>query len=292
MKNLNLFRILSLGLAVLALPFFVLGQKNAPAAPQPQQLLKRVVSKSDKADFGAGGTITIIGAPKGSVTVEGWNKSEVTVTAEIELQAPTEEDLALLEKVNTFIFEPTYGRVNILTEGMHDKDYMKQTAKKFPKQLLTMPWKIDYVVHVPSMSDINVTMGKGDLKVTGVEGAMQLKGPETNADLDFTGGAVVATFGTGTVNVRIKNRSWRGRGLQLQLATGNLNIDLPPAFNADIDASILRTGEIKNYESFKERERGKFGDKLIVAKSGSGGALLSFIVGDGVLKFMPESLVK
>src|ERR1700755_2639261 len=117
MKTSNLFRILSLGLAVMALPLFVLGQKNAPATPQTQQLIKRVITKADKADFGAGGTITIIGAPKGSVTVEGWNKSEVTVTAEIELQAPTEADLALLATVNTFLFEPTYGRVNILTEG-------------------------------------------------------------------------------------------------------------------------------------------------------------------------------
>jgi hypothetical protein len=286
MKNLNLFRILSLGLAVLALPLFVLGQKNAPVAPQ--QLIKRVITKSDKADFGAGGSIIIIGAPKGSVTVEGWNKSEVAVTAEIELQAPTEEDLALLAKVNTFIFEPTYGRVNILTEGTHDKDYMKQAAKKFPKQLLGLPWKIDYVVHVPSMSDISVTMGKGDLKVKGVEGAMQLKGPETNADLDFTGGAINATFGAGTVNVRINNRSWRGRSLQMQLATGNMNVIIPQFFNADIDASILRTGEIQNYESFKERERGKFSNKMLLGRSGSGGALLSFVIGDGVLKFMPE----
>jgi hypothetical protein len=286
MKTSNILRILSLGLAVTVMPVFVLGQKTAPT---PQTLLKRVITKSDNADFGAGGTIVVNGAPVGSVTVEGWNKNKVEVTAEIELQAPTEADLALLAQVNTFLFESTYGNVSILTVGMHDKDYMKKSAKKFPKPLLTMPWKIDYVVHVPALSDLQVTVGKGALKVKGVEGAMQLRGAETDADLQFTGGAIVATFGTGTVNLWVNTRSWRGRSLQMQLATGNMNVILPESFNADIDASILRTGAIQNvYPPLKEREKGKFNDKLIAGRVGNGGAVLNFVVGDGIMKFSPE----
>ena len=278
-----------MGLAVAVTPFFVFGQKAAAA---PQTLLKRVVTKSEKANFGVGGTISIAGAPRGSVTVEGWNKNEVEVTAEIELQAATEADLAMLAKVNSFLFDATYGTVSILTVGMHDKDYMKKSAKKFPKQLLTLPWKIDYVVHVPAMSDLQVTVGKGGLKVKGIEGAMQLKAAETDADLQFTGGSIIGTFGAGNVNVWVNTRSWRGRSLQMQLAQGNMNVILPSSFNADIDASILRTGEIQNtYPALTERESGKakFTNKLIAGRAGNGGALLSFVVGDGIMKFSAEA---
>jgi hypothetical protein len=287
MRTSKIFLNFSLGLAVMAAPVYVFAQKTAAA---PQTLIKRVVVKSEKANFGPGGSITVNGAPKGSITIEGWNKSEVEVTAEIELQAPTEADLALLAKVNTFLFEDTFGRVNILTVGMHDKDYMKKAAKKFPKQLLNLPWKIDYVVHVPALSDLQVTMGKGALKVKGVEGAMQLRAAETDAELEFTGGSVIGTFGAGSVNVRVNTRSWRGRSLQVQLATGNMNVILPPSFNADIDASILRTGEIQNtYAPLKEREKAKFSSKLIAGRTGSGGAVLSFVVGDGIMKIFEEA---
>jgi len=291
MKKSNILRILSLGLAVIAAPLFIFAQNTAPA---PQTLMKRVVTKTDKATFGVGGTVTIIGAPKGAVTVEGWNKNEVEVTAEIELQAENEADLALMAQVNGIILDPGAVHLSILTTGMHDKDYMKKNWKKFPKRLLSMPWKVDYVVHVPLYTDLEITVGKGGLKISGVEGAMQLKAAETDADLLLTGGSINATFGGGNVNVQIANRSWRGRNLNLNMATGNLNVILPANFNADIDASVIRNGEIQNaYPTLKAREeRNKFTPKNINGRAGSGGAMLTFVMGDGVMKFSESAAGK
>ncbi len=278
---------LGLGLAVAAMPLLTFAQKAAPA---PQALLKRVVTKTEKANFGVGGTVTVIGAPRGSVTVEGWNKNEVEVTAEIELEAETEADLALMAQVNGSAFDPSAVHLSILTLGMHDRDYMKKNWKKFPKRLLSMPWKVDYVVRVPWYSDLEVTTGKGALKISGVEGVMQLKAAETDADLQLTGGTIIATFGGGNVNVRLASRSWRGRNLNIQMATGNLNVALPPDFNGDIDAAILRAGEIQNsYAPLKERDRGKFTNKSIAGRAGGGGALLSFVLGDGIMKFSEQA---
>src|SRR5437773_2301549 len=67
------------------------------AAPIPaQSVLKRTTTKTDKFDFGAGGTVAITGAPAGSIRVTGSNKNEIEITAEIELQASSEADLARL----------------------------------------------------------------------------------------------------------------------------------------------------------------------------------------------------
>jgi hypothetical protein len=287
MKTSKISLVLVLGLAIIAMPLFVFGQKTVAA---PQNLLKRIVTRSEKTTLGPGGTVTIIGGPKGAVTIEGWNKNEVEISAEIELQAPTEADLALLAEVNGFVLDESMATVSVLTMGTHDKDYLKKKFKKFPKQLLNLPWKIDYVVRVPALSDLSITLGKGNLKVKGVEGAMQLKGAETDADLEFTGGSVIGTFGTGNVNLWVNTRSWRGRSLQMQLATGSMNVVFPASFNADIDASILRTGEIQNtYPALKEREKAKFTSKSMTGRIGNGGALLSFTVGDGMMKLSEEA---
>src|ERR1044072_2722543 len=291
MKTSKLLLVLALGLAIAAMPLFVFGQKTGAASGAPrQELLKRIVSRSEKTTLGPGGTVTILGGPAGTVTVEGWNKREVEIVAEIELQAPTEADLALLTQVNGFVMDESLATVSVLTVGTFDKDYLKKKFKKFPKQLLNLPWKIDYTVRVPALSDLSITVGKGGLKIKGVEGAMQLKGAETDADLEFTGGSIIGTFGTGSVDLVINTRSLRGRRLLMHLAQGNMNVVLPASFNADIDASILRTGEIQNtYAPLKEREKNKFNNKLIAGRSGNGGALLSFTVGDGIMKLSQEA---
>jgi hypothetical protein len=119
-------------------------QTTKPAAQQPVvQLLTRTTTRHESCRFGYGGTVTLIGAPKGSVTVEGWTRNEVEVTAEIELKAETENDLNQLATVNTFVFDEDLNHVSILTTGTHDRAFMKKQAKNFPKKLLNLPWKID-----------------------------------------------------------------------------------------------------------------------------------------------------
>lgn len=253
---------------------------------QTKQLLKRTTYKTETVEFGQGGTVSIIGAPVGSISVEGWQKNEVEITAEIEVQAENETDLAQLAAVNTFVLnEATMGRVSIVSVGTNDKDYMKRNAKKFPKKLLSMPFRIDYKIKVPIFTDLEITGNRGDLNLSNVEGAMRISFAETNANLKLSGGTIVATFGKGEVNVEILSRSWRGRNAEIQLASGTLNVLLPLNLNAELDASVLRTGKIENsFAALKPRERTKFTDKLMYAKVGSSSVRFLFTVGDGTLR--------
>ena len=103
---------------------------------QTGKLIKRTTYKTDSVEFGVGGTVTITGAPSGSISIEGWNKNEVEVSAEIEIQAATEADLTQLAAVNNFVIDQGFNHTRIITVGTFDKDYMKRVAKKFPKNLL------------------------------------------------------------------------------------------------------------------------------------------------------------
>jgi hypothetical protein len=255
------------------------------ATAQTAKLLKKTTFKNEKIEFGVGGTVTILGSPEGSISIEGWNKNEVEVVAEIEVQAENEADLAIMSQVNGFVIDASMSNLRILSVGMHDKDYMKKVAKKFPKRLYAMPWRIDYKIKVPNMSDLGITSGKGDIKLSKVEGSIQIKAPEANADLQLIGGTIDATFGNANVNVEILNRSWRGRHLNIQVANGTLNVKLPNNLNSDINAKVLRNGQIENLvETLKPRDRVKFTDKEIIAKAGNGGVLFTFAIGDGNMK--------
>jgi hypothetical protein len=284
MKNQKILNALIFGLVFLNLTLVSLAQTKP--------LIKRTTYKTDTIEFGAGGTISIIGAPDGSIEIEGWQKPEVEISAEIIIEAETEADLALLAGVNGFVVENSPVHLRITSVGTHDKRYVKRAAKDFPKRLLGAPFRIDYKIKVPAFADLNVDGGKGDFTLSGVEGAIIVKYLETDADLRLTGGAVSAVFGSGTVNVTIEKPGWRGRSADVQLASGAMNVNLPPNLSAELNASVLRTGKIENhYEFLKPRAQTKFSEKLINAKSGSGGAALSFTVGDGSLK-LSETIVR
>lgn len=254
------------------------------------QPLSRTTIKTDKLDFGAGGTLTVQGAPVGSISVEGWAKNEVEISVEIIVEAANEADLERLAKVTGFQLDESTGRIGIISLGTHDKRYLKAIDKKFPKTLLGNAYRIDYVLKVPRYCDLQIDGGKGDLKLSGVEGAIKINFLETNATLDLVGGGVMAIFGKGDINVSIPNRSWRGRFADVQLASGTMSLNLPSGLNSEFDATILRDGSIENgFVDFKPRVRKvEFTEKSIIAKSGTGGVSLKFSVGDGTMKIVQD----
>ena len=261
---------------------------TAAAAATPA--LTRTTTRHEVRRFGYGGTFTILGAPAGSITIEAWPRSEIDITADIELHAETEADLARLSQVNSFLIDEDANHLRVLTTGMHDKKFMRRAAKDFPKKLLGLPWKIDYHIRVPASTDLEIDVGRGAFSLTGVEGAIRFTAVESDARLTLTGGTVTATVGRGSVNVNLAARNWRGRGADIRLATGDLTVELPASFSADIDASVLRSGQVENsYTALAPRERTTMTPRSIKARAGAGGPTLSFTVGDGTLRIKQVS---
>ena len=269
---------------MLLVPLPVMAQKDKAAAALPTTLLKRTATRRDTRRFAFGGTVTVIGAPRGAVTIEGWNRNEVELVADIELTAPTEADLDQLATVNSFVFDEDLNHLSVLTTGTHDREYMKKVAKKFPKNLLNMPWKVDYTLRVPTNTDLEINAGYGPVKIAAVEGALRISATESETALTLTGGLVTTTVTAGVVTLTVPVRSWRGAGVDIRLATGIVNIDLPPGFNGDIDAEILRNGKIVNtHEGLASREKPGITERMVRARAGSGGAFFRVTVGDGTV---------
>ena len=290
----SLARVVSLvALALFVSHSIVSAQQKEKDAQQPPPTLTRTTSRHEARRFGYGSTLTVIGAPEGSITIESWQRSELDINADVELHAASESDLALLATVNNFTVDEDVNHIHILTTGTHDKAFMRRFAKKFPKTLLNLPWKIDYRIRVPAQCDIEIDAGRGPINLSGIEGAISLKALQSEAVLTLTGGAVRATIGGGTVRVNLATRSWRGAGAIIELAVGDMTVELPPGFNADISADVLRSGRIENsYADLIPQERTTFTPQSIRARAGAGGATLSFTVGDGTLRIKQSTFVR
>ncbi|MEJ7623292.1 MAG: hypothetical protein WKF34_04820 [Pyrinomonadaceae bacterium] len=255
-------------------------------AGQTTQSSDRRITKTDRFDFGAGGSVTITGAPSGSIRVVGGSKSEVEIVAEIEISSANGADFAKLGDVTGFLANNDNVRATISSIGSHNKFGLKKLPKNFPKHLLAVPYRVNYTITVPHYTDVEVEGGRGDFSISGVEGALSVNLIESKADIEITSGAATVTIGTGTANVSFGAKGWRGRAASIQVAKGDLNVRLPINASANVSAVVLRTGAIENNISdLKPLDRTvPFSAKSIAAKSGVGGPPLKFVVGDGVLR--------
>lgn len=272
---------------------FISGSSIASFAQTPQKKtaepnrvpqLVRTTTRHELRRFAYGGTVTLIGAPDGSIKVEGWTRNEVDISAEIQLRADSEADLDRLAAVNTFLLDEDMNHLRVLTTGTHDKVFMRAVARKFPKTLLGLPWKIDYRIRVPISTDLEVNAGRGPISVAGIDGHIQLSATESETNLKLSGGTLMATVGSGKVNLSIPVRSWRGVGADIRIAAGEVTLELPPGFSGDLNAEILRAGTIADsYGGLAPREKPGITPQIIKARAGAGGAFFQLTVGVGTI---------
>jgi hypothetical protein len=258
------------------------GQKDnrQPAGP----LISRTTTRHENYRLSYGGTVELVGAPVGAITIEGWQKNEIDITASIELQAPSAAALDQLAVVNTFAVDVDLNHIRIMTTGTHDRAFMKRVTRNFPKTLIGLPWKIDFTIKLPAMTGLEIDGGVGPINLVGVEGVLRLNALKSDANFSLTGGLVSVVIQSGTINFTVPARGWHGLGADMRLASGNINVDFPAGFNGDIDADVLRLGEIKNaFAELQPRERNSMTPHSVRARAGSGGATISLTVGDGTI---------
>jgi hypothetical protein len=258
------------------------------AAASAQSLpFKRTITKTDRLDFGAGGTVAVAGAPAGSIKVVGSPKNEIEIVAEIEVQAGSDADALKLAESSGFLLDESRVRTSIISIGGFNKFGTKKLPKDFRKELLAATLRIAYTVTVPRYTDLEIDGGKGDISISGVDGAIRINSLEGDTVVDAAGGNAFISVGSGSLSLGFSPRAWHGRIADVQVASGDVTVRLPSSLNVEIDANVARTGSIENLvPELKPRDRKvPFTERSIAAKHGFGGPPLRFVVGSGKIKF-------
>ncbi|MGB7070726.1 MAG: hypothetical protein WBD22_14630, partial [Pyrinomonadaceae bacterium] len=136
--------------------------------------LKRTIFKSESHKFLPGNTFEIIGAPIGSIAIEGWSKNEVELSCVITIQAASESGLSMLEKVAGYETESRVDYFGVATSGINDGEHGD----------VPLPVRIDYTIKLPHQTGLRINGGRGDLRVSGVTGPLKITFLETTATIE------------------------------------------------------------------------------------------------------------
>src|SRR6185503_21174004 len=289
MKLLSISTLLIIATLVPSSPSFAVVQKKTIEVVAPPAVV-RTISRHEVRRFGYGGTFTLVGAPAGSITIEGWTRNEIDISAEIELRASTDADLELLSRFNNFVVDLDADHLQVLTHGTHDPAFMRP-VKKFPKALLGLPWKIDYRIRVPFATDMEVNAGRGPLHISNVEGNIRVSAAEGDADLKLSAGTLSATLIKGKLNLEVPARSWGRGSAELRVAAGEIAVMIPAGFSGDFDAEVLRAGRITNsYEGLEPRDNTTPNQVKASLRAGAGGGSFNLTVGDGTIVIKKQTV--
>ena len=288
--SVRLFILVAAFLSSIATPTIIAQKKQLPD-PNRIPPLVRTTTRHEVRRLGYGGTLTLIGAPAGSIKIEAWPRNEVDITAEIQIRADTEADLDRLAALNNFVLDEDLNHIRVMTVGTHDKAFMRPVAKKFPRELLGLPWKIDFRIRVPVNIDLDINAGTGPISLVGTEGDVRVTAASGETDLNLRGGSLAVTIGTGKVNLTVPVRSWRRGGVDIRVAAGEITLDLPSGFSADIDGEIIQAGEIVySYDGLEAREKPGLTPRKMKGRIGVGGAFFQMTMGAGKINIKKAAI--
>jgi hypothetical protein len=210
--------------------------QNGPAATGP--LVERVASFEREIDAGAGMILRLTAGPHGGVQVASWRERKIRIEARIEMHAPTEQDLDALATAVSVSVDPSPVALTVTTLGPHDPRVLK-ALKKFPDALKKMPWRVDYLVWVPSHIALDVKVTDGDTLVEEISGYLQVNCARGDIRLVNVNGTVVASAGDGDVEIKTRERGWRNGTLDVVAPQGNISLAAPRGFNANLAAPAI-----------------------------------------------------
>jgi DUF4097 and DUF4098 domain-containing protein YvlB len=162
-------------------------------------------------------TIDVDGRENGGITVHGWDKSEVLVSARIEAHGDSPEEAKDLAS-----------QITIDTRDGHIR-------ADGPSRGHRRSWSVSFDLFVPRSSDLSVAAHNGGITVEGVEGRMDLG--TVNGGLTLTGvaGDVRGEAVNGGLSVSLDGDRWHGTGLDLRTSNGSVNLSLPRGYSARLE---------------------------------------------------------
>jgi DUF4097 and DUF4098 domain-containing protein YvlB len=240
----------------------------------------------------------------GSIQIQAWDKPDILI--EIEKRGPSKESIQALQ-----IAARQKGRLIEL-------EVKRPRTESFSGIGFHRTAVASLVVHVPSGTDVRAQSGDGSIRISRVDGRIDLRtedgsirasdvtgelmldsgdgsitvdGAEGKLDLDTSDGSVNVTgrlsvirlhTGDGSIVYRAQPGTSMSEPWEITTGDGSVSLYLPPDFNAELDAHT-GDGSIRNdlnvEDAGEERER-----RTLRGKVGGGGKLLRIRTGDGTIR--------
>jgi len=204
----------------------------------------------------------------GAVDIQGWDRSEIKVTAFIKAKTQEARDRIKIE------FNQNSNGVSVETEYEQQSSWNNKQSGK-----------VDYTVMVPfgaSLTDIELVNGslviddvKGEIKADTVNGSINIEGLADDIELNSVNGSIKATYNQIDENIN---------DIELSTVNGSIKLFMPDNLNATIDAETMH-GSIKTAFGLSSDKK-MFSGRTLSGSVGSGDIRISLGSVNGSIKVM------
>jgi hypothetical protein len=170
-------------------------------------------------------SLSIDGASLGGVSVTGWDRDSIHVSARIVGMARTQ---AGAEQALHDVRITTEGGTIRASGGRRDDDDARQV--------------VSYDVYVPRHMDLDLRTHNGGVRVESVTGKMTLETENGGLSIEGVGGDVRAYAQNGGLNVRLTGTHWDGAGLDAQTQNGGVRLVVPENYSARLETGTVNGG--------------------------------------------------
>ena len=170
-------------------------------------------------------SLSVDGSENGGVSVTGWDRDSVHVSARIQTSAGTQAEAErLLREIR---LETTGGTIR--SAGLNGS-------------MSRRSWAVSFDVYVPRHMDLDLRARNGGVRVQDVVGRMTLETENGGIALLGAGGDVRAHAQNGGLNVRLTGTRWEGAGLSAETENGGVRMVVPERYSARLETGTVNGG--------------------------------------------------
>jgi len=162
-----------------------------------------------------GQPLTIDAATNGSISVTGWDGSDVRVRATVTAWASSEAEAKTHVQA-----------IRISTTG--DKLAATGAAETAA---------VSYEVFVPRRMGLALTTQNGSIHLVGVQSAITFSAQNGSVSLADLGGQVTGKAVNGSLSIRLSGSQWQGSGLDVETVNGSIKWQVPADYSAQLFTS-------------------------------------------------------
>lgn len=203
--------------------------------------------------------LDIDGQQNGSVSVHGWDRSEVLILAKI--QADAEEASDARDIASGISIDVNGGRVR--ADG--------------PSMRRRQSWSVSYDVWAPRQTDLRVATQNGGVSVDDMDARLDLGAVNGGISLRGVSGDVRGETTNGPLTVALDGDQWRGPGLDLRTTNGPVSLEIPDGYSARLETGTVNGPMMIDFPVTLQGQIGR----RISTQLGRGGAPIRAITTNG-----------
>jgi hypothetical protein len=200
--------------------------------------------------FRPGATLSVDARPNGGIDVRTGDGPEVRLLSKVVVDAPSEEEAALLAREVRIETGETVRAVGPAQTGRH-RGY----------------W-VSFRLEVPRGVAVDLRADNGGLSLRDFAGKAVLHTVNGGLHIERASGDVHGDTVNGGVHVRLSGKRWEGAGLDLRTTNGGLHVEVPDGYNARLEMGTVNGGI---HSDIAPTEKRRWSGGRIDAELGQGG---------------------